>query len=261
MSTGAKIAIGCGVAVILVSVAVVVGVVGVGFWVKGKAEGMQSQIKEVEELEQKAKANPFSQPEDGVIQEDRLVTFIEARKRLYPLYEKYQAELQGLENLDKKKDADFTDLGKAIGAVAGLHELRKAHLQALVDLGMSQDEYRFMVQSVYKSMWASEIERSTGKTLEENTQAAQDSMKEAARQLEEQAQQPIDPNLPPEAQKAMREAQEQMRQSKRQLEQSSQQVEEQTGGLDVPPANRALFRKYEADIKKYAMTGLEALNF
>jgi hypothetical protein len=27
--------------------------------------------------------------------------------------------------------------------------------------------------------------------------------------------------------------------------------------MDVPPANIALFQKYEAEIKKYAMAGLE----
>jgi hypothetical protein len=261
MGTGAKIAIGCGVAVLVTGIAAVVGVVGLGMWGKSKLDAFAAEQKAVEELEKKADANPFTVPEDGVIQEARLLKFIEARQRVHPVYETYRAEFEGLQNVEKKKEPDFSDIGKAVKAGAGFLELRKVQLQALADLGMSREEYRYLVQAVYQSWWASEIEKSTGKTLAENKEAAQDSMKEAARQLEEQSKAPIDPNLPPEAQKAMREAQEQMRQSQRQIEHSSDHVDQQTAGLDIPPQNIALFRKYEADIKKYAMTGLEALTF
>jgi len=77
--------------------------------------------------------------------------------------------------------------------------VRMAQAQALADVGMSEDEYRFMVQQVYKTLWASEVAK-------------------------------VSPG--PE------------------------------GGasaptLDVPPANLALFRKHEAEIKQYAMGGLE----
>jgi hypothetical protein len=67
-----------------------------------------------------------------------------------------------------------------------INELRLAQAQGLADVGMSEDEYLFIVEQVYKTMWA-------------------DADKSA----------------------------------------------------DVPPANLALFRKYENDIKKYAMGGLE----
>jgi len=210
MGTGAKIAIGCGIAVLVTGTAVVVGIVGLGMWGKSKLDALAADQKEVEALEKKADANPFTAPEDGVVQEPRLVKFIEARQRVFPIYEKYQGEFASLHDIDKKKEQpDFSDVSKAVKAAAGLLELRKAHLQALADIGMSREEYRYLVQAVYQSWWAAEIEKSTGKTPGEN----------------------------------------------------SGQVESPTGGLDVPPANIALFRRYEADIKKYAMTGLEALNF
>lgn len=263
MSTGAKIAIGCGVLVVVVGLAVVAGVVGLGFWAKGKADSLQADAKEMQQLEEKADANPFTVPADGVIQEARLVKFLEARKQVFPVYDKYRQQIADLEKVGEKKDGDASleDVSKAFGAVSMAMELRKAHLQALVAAGMSQEEYKYLVQAIYKSAWAAEIEKSTGKTLEENRQASQDAMKESAKSLEQQSQQPIDPNLPPEVQKAMREAQEQMRKSQAQLEQSADQVDETAEGLDVPPANRELFRKYEADITKYAMTGLEAMGF
>lgn len=259
MSTGAKIAIGCGVFAVVVGLAFVVGVVGLGMWGKSKIEGFAAEQKEVDELEKRANANAFTVPEDGVIEEARLQKFLEARKQVFPIYEQYKIQLEDLKKLENKKDGDLSDVGKAFSAFGGLMELRKAHLRALAEVGMSQEEYGYLVQAIYKSAWAAEIEKSTGKTLEQNQQASEDAMKQAARSLEEQSQQPIDPNLPPEAQKAMREAQEQMRRSRQQLEQSSEQAGAAVAAFDVPPANRELFRKYEADIKKYAMTGLEAV--
>ena len=263
MSTGAKIAVGCGLLVVVVGLAFAVGFAGLVFWGKGKVDSMKADFEEMEKLEKAADANPFEAPADGVIAEARLVKFLDARKQVFPVYEQYRAQLEHLQQMDKekKKDANLEDVGKAFGAVGGLLELRRAHLRALADAGMSQAEYRYLVQAVYKSAWAAEIEKSTGKTLEQNQQASEEAMKQAARALEEQSQQPIDPNLPPEAQKAMREAQEQMRQSQEQLERSAGEVGGAVAAIDVPPANRELFRRYEADIKQYAMTGLEGLGF
>jgi hypothetical protein len=263
MSTGAKIAIGCGVVVVVIGLAFAVGVVGLGFWAKGKVDALQADTKEMGELEKKADANPFEAPADGVIAEARLLKFLEARKQVFPVYDQYRAQFEHLQKMDKekKKDANLDDVGKALGAVGGLLELRKAHLRALAEAGMSQAEYRYLVQAVYQSAWAAELEKSTGKTLEENKQASEEAMKQAARALEQQSQQPIDPSLPPEAQKALREAQEQARQSQQQLEKAAREAGQAMPGVDVPAANRALFRKYEADIKQYAMTGLEGLGF
>ena len=41
------------------------------------------------------------------------------------------------------------------------------------------------------------------------------------------------------------------------LEKQAEEVREAASSLDVPAANVALFQKYEADLKKYAMSGLE----
>jgi hypothetical protein len=53
---------------------------------------------------------------------------------------------------------------------------------------------------------------------------------------------------------------------RKQIEEATKQAEAQSGeavrqaqALDVPQANLLLFKKYEADIKKYAMNGLEWL--
>jgi hypothetical protein len=53
------------------------------------------------------------------------------------------------------------------------------------------------------------------------------------------------------------EAQESVEKSMKEMREAAKQQREQAKQLDVPKQNIDLFRKYEADIKKYAMSGLE----
>ena len=192
MGTAGKIAIGCGIAVLLAGIVGVVALGGLAWWAKGKAEEFTGEQNRIEELRRKANANRFTPPADGEVSEDRLQKFLEARKRVYAVYEKHKDEL---DRMGKKKQGDFGDVRRGFALI---NELRLAQAQALADVGMSEDEYRFLVEQIYKSMWASEAARSAT---------------------------PQAPAL----------------------------------GADstVPPANVALFRKYETDIKTYAMGGLE----
>ena len=193
MGTGAKIAIGCVIAVVIAGIVVIVALGGLAFWAKGKAEQFTAEQSRITELEKKANANPFTRPADGAISEDRLLKFLDARKRVYAVYEAHKAEIDAL---GEKKQADFGDVRKGFNLI---NELRLAKAQGLADVGMSQDEYQFLVEQVYKSMGASEA-------------AKPGSDKSAS---------------PPAL------------------------------DVTVPPANIALFRKHEADIKKYAMSGME----
>ena len=195
MGTGGKIAIGCGIAVLVAGIVAVVG--GAVYWAKGKAEELTGEQNRIEELRRKANANRFTPPADGAISEDRLQKFLDVRKRVYAVYEKHKEELDAM---GKKKQGDFGDVRKGFALI---NELRLAQAQALADLAMSEDEYRFLVEQIYKSMWASEAARSAG------TPAAEASSSPSS------------------------------------------------AATDVPPGNIALFRKYEEDIKKYAMGGLE----
>ena len=177
MGTGGKIAIGCGIAVLVAGIVAVVALGGAVYWAKGKAEELTGEQNRIEELHRKANANRFAPPADGAISEDRLQKFLDVRKRVYAVYEKHKEEL---DEMGKKKQGDFGDVRKGFALI---NELRLAQAQALADLGMSEDEYRFLVEQIYKSMGA--------------------------------------------------------------------------GDSTAPSANVALFRKYEPDIKKYAMGGLE----
>jgi len=193
VGTGGKIAIGCGIAALLAGIVGVVAVGGLAWWAKGKAQEFTGEQSRIQELQRRANANRFTPPADGAISEDRLQKFLEVRKRVYAIYEKHRDELDAM---GKKKQGDFGDVRRGFALI---NELRLAQAQALADVGMSEDEYRFLVEQIYKSMWASEAAKS-----------AEGSPSPAA-----------------------------------------------GGDSTVTPANIALFRKYEADIKKYAMGGLE----
>ena len=193
MGTGTKVAIGCGIAVVVGGVMLAAVVFGGLWWVKGKAEQFTGRETQIEELKKKANAVPFTEPADGIVREDRLLKFIEVRRRVFDVYVKHKDELEAM---NKKKQTDISDVTHGLGVLA---EVRLAQAQALADVGMSESEYHFLIQQVYKSMWASEAAK----------------------------------------------------------------VSPAPGGgetvptIDVPPANIALFRQHEAEIKQYAMGGLE----
>ena len=236
MSTGAKIAIGCVVALLAAGIVVVV-VLGAGaYWAKGKIEEVGGNISartaEITDYSKKANANPFTRPADGVVEEARLLKFLDVRRQVFAVYEQHKADFEGME---KKKEAGFSDLMKFGGLVA---DIKLAQAKGLAAAGMSETEYAFMIESIYKSGWASGFEKETGKQL---SQYAEDALKQA----KEAARVPGAPGVSPED-----------------LDKIQKEVDDASSSLhslDVPKANIELFRKHEAEIKKYSMGGLEMI--
>jgi hypothetical protein len=252
MSTGAKVAIGCGIVAVL-GMVVLVAVIGVGaFWAKGKVEemaggleGMTEKSEEIDRWQEEANANPYSPPPDGVIREERLVKFLGVRKSVYSIYEEHRAELERLAEQAKKNEASLSHTLSGMGRLAGLAtDIRLAQVKALAEVGMSEDEYRAIQMAVYKSAWASEVEEKTG-------QLPAEAMREQAEQL------------PGEAREAIEEAQassgadvvptETMGAA---VDQTAEAMKQAARAVDVPRENVELFRKHENEIKKYAMGGL-----
>jgi hypothetical protein len=218
-------------------------IVGAGvYWAKGKAEGLLEGEKKIDELKQKANANAFDAPADGLIAEPRLLTFLEVRKRVYAVYEKNQA---AIESMRDKKEADFGDVKAAFSF---LNDLRIAQAQAQADLAMSEAEYRFLVENVYKSAWAAAVVGDSGKNVSEvateGLKQAEDAIAQALKEAEKQG--------VPGAAEATRE---EMEKARREVGEAMSEVK----AIEVPPANIALFKKHEAEIKKYAMGGLELM--
>lgn len=240
MGTGGKIAIGCGIAVLVVGL-IVVFTVGAGlFWVKGKAESIAADQKQIAELQKEANKNTFVEPSDGVISEPRLVKFIEVRKAVYDVYQRNETVIKGLKD---KKEGDLGDVSKVFSL---MNEIRLAQAKAQAAQGVSDDEYAFLVKQVYKSSWAAQVAQSTGgKSVSEAAGQAYDQAAEQMRKAADSGAAKDD-----ESRKALEKGM-------KDLEKQADEVREAAHELDVPPANVALFKKYEADLKKYAMNGLE----
>jgi hypothetical protein len=241
---GAKIAIGCGVVLLgLLLVAGIAAFLGVS-WIKGKAEGFTERTRQTEDYKKKANANAFVRPVDGVISEERLVRFIEVRKAVFAVYEKNKDLIESHRKRDSASQPTFKDV---TGTVSLFAEILAAQAKAQAEAAMSDDEYRFMIEAVYKSGWAAEFAKgSGGKSL---SQVTEESVRQAGEELQKAEDNPA---LPEEARRAMREAREKMASDTSEARASAK-------ALEVPAANIELFRKYETDLKKYAMTGLEAI--
>lgn len=220
MTTGAKVAIGCGIAILVTGLVVIAGVVGLGFWAKGKVEKMAEGEQRIEQLHKKADTHTFTAPADGILQEDRLLKFLDIRRRVFAVYLRHKDEIDAI---SKKKEGTLGDVTQSLGI---FNEARLAKAEALADVEMSQGEYDYLVGQVYKSAWASEWQKGNEGQSGATTEEA-----EAARKRLEQNQPAVD--------------------------QMAREMRQRAKELDVPPQNIALFRKHEAEIKKYAMGGLE----
>jgi hypothetical protein len=104
-----------------------------------------------------------------------------------------------------------------------------------------------MVEQVYKSAWASEVERETGKSVSEAAAAGAEQSAEALKQMEAQLK-----DLPPEQREALKQSMEQM-------QKGAAEARTNLKEYDAPKQNIDLFRKHEAEIRRYAMGGLELL--
>jgi hypothetical protein len=260
MGTGAKIAIGCG-CILLLGAAAVVGVVGMGAWwakdklteAAGGLEKIASKTEEIERWEKKANANPYTAPADGVIPEARFLKFLDTRKRVYALYGRYEADLKELQRKSEKAGDKLSpsDLWSAGGTLAEMFgEIRLEQMKALAEFGMSEEEYRAIQFAVYKSAWASDAEKESGKMPAE---AVSESMTEAAKGMQDAMRAGLEAAQKQGVPGSGQVSEEDVKNLQQQVAEMGQDAGQ---ALEVPKANVELFRKHEADIKKYAMHGL-----
>jgi hypothetical protein len=263
MGTGAKIAMGCGCAALLATAAAV-GVVGMGaWWAKGKIketkagiDKMTGQSEEIERYQKQADANAYTAPGDGVVPEPRLAKFIDVRKQVYAVYERYETQLEQL----KKKSESVTDkvtlsevwsAGGALASMAG--EIRLAQMKGLAAVGMSEAEYRDIQTAVTKAAWAFQSATQSGKLPAEQVS---ETMSEAAKQMGEA----MKTGLAAARKQGVPGADKMSEDDARTLQEEMAQAGKSAGEtLHVPRENVELFRKHEADLKKYAMQGLAFL--
>ena len=263
MGTGAKIAMGCGCAALLATAAAV-GVVGMGaWWAKGKIKDakagvakMTGQSEEIERYQQQADANPYTPPVDGVVGEPRLLKFIDVRKQVYAVYERYESQLKELSKKSESAGNKLTlsEVWSAGGTLASMaSEIRLAQMKGLASVGMSEAEYRDIQMAVTKAAWAFQSESQSGKLPAEQVS---ETMSEAAKQMGEA----MKSGLAAAQKQGVPGADTMSEADARKLQEEMAQAGKSAGEtLHVPRANVELFRKHEAELKKYAMHGLAFL--
>ena len=260
MGTGSKIALGCGCLVLLAGAATI-GVLGMGaFWanrkitqVTGGIERMSRKTDEIDRWERKANANAYTAPADRVIPEDRFLKFLETRKRVYAVYERYEAELRDFQRKSETSNNKVTpsEVWSAGGTLAAAFgDIRLAQVKALAELGMSESEYRDIQLAVYKSAWASSVEKESGHLPAE---AVTRSTAEASKEMDAAMRAGLHSARKEGVPGAGSLSEDDVRKLHEQLERAGQEAGQ---ALEVPRANVELFRRHEADIRKYAMNGL-----
>ena len=257
MGKGAKIAIGCGIAAVVVGTGVMAVFVGGLWWVKGKAEkyvgDATAKTQEIVKYEKQASQYPFTPPADGVIQEAQLVTFLTVRKQIYAVYQEHKPEFNSLADRTKdKKDLNFSETVEAGSMLARLvADVRLVQMKALATARMSETEYRYIQEEVYMSAWAGEFEKEAGYQPSEHVTKMVESDKQAL-QAGQEVLKKVQEAGGPSGTRPLTD--EELKGGQSVLDELGKRAK----SIEVPRANIQLFRKYEADIKKYTMNGLVA---
>jgi hypothetical protein len=259
MGAGTKILAGCGCVAILTAVVVVSGL-GLGlFWLKDRTydltdglEAIAARTRDIDAWERKANAHPYEPPSDGVVPEPRLRAFLDVRRRVHAVYEDHRDDLEELrEHTEARRtppsSADLLALGARAAEMFG--DLRLIQVRALAEVGMSEAEYRAIQTAVYLAAGASKTESETGHLPAEAPPEAARQAREALRAALEAAREKRLPGAEVVQESDLTALEEAL----------SRAAADGAEALAVPPANVELFRKYEADLEKYAMHGLALL--
>jgi hypothetical protein len=253
LSTGAKIGIGCVVAFVVIAGGIAIAIFGAAWWGINKAKQATEELvgdqQRAEEALRRANANEFTPPADGVIAEDRLIRFLAVRQGMYGVYVKHQPMIEAQA---KKENPDLSALAKLPGI---LMELRSAKAEALAAQGMSESEFGWLFNAVYRNLVVAAAAAQESGTATGMAEMMRSSGEQVADQAERAAQAAeADPNVPPEIKQQLRATADAARQQ-------AAVAAEMGRSFDVPPANLELFKKHKDEILKYTMGGLELLAF
>lgn len=144
LSTGAKVAIGCGVVALLVIIALVVAGLAGGIFLKRKADqlqgGVEAQTEASETIRELEAEHAFSPPRDGIVGEDRAARFFDVTDDAWEEIEEEAGDL-ARRGADIERRGGDAGVGDAIAGFRGLHRARVALAEALEDHDMPVSEY------------------------------------------------------------------------------------------------------------------------
>lgn len=189
LSTGAKVAIGCGIAAILAIVAIVVVTVAGGIFFKNRAEdfagGVEAQQEATAKLEELEADHEFSPPADGIVGENRAERFFAVTDDAWEdmrEMEDWIAEMAERSDRSERRGggAGIGDVMAGMRGVGAWSEARLAVADALEEHDMPASEYVWSGFSLLRAYEA--LDEPTGRTAvpAENLETAADHRDELA---------------------------------------------------------------------------------
>ncbi len=144
MSTGAKIAIGCGALAVLAIIVIVVVTLAGGMFLKHKAgdlkSGIEAQQQAGETIDRLESDHPFTPPQDGIVGEDRAGRFFAVTDDAWDEIEDWASDMQKRgERIDARNGK--AGVGDVAAGLKGLGHSRVALAEALDDHDMPVSEY------------------------------------------------------------------------------------------------------------------------
>lgn len=144
MSTGAKVAIGCGILLVLIIIGIVVATVAGGLFLKNKADDLSGGLEEqerattlVDELERE---HPFTPPADGAVDAGRAETFFAVTDDAWESMQEWVEEMDTRET-DIEERGGEAGIGDVMAGMRGLGGARVAVAEALDEHEMPPSEY------------------------------------------------------------------------------------------------------------------------
>lgn len=175
LSTGAKVLIGC-LGVTVLAVVVLVAAIGIGGLAlrdrfQDFAGDMEEQQQASQAMERLADEHPFTPPEDGVVTEDQLDSFVAVTEEAWEDIRPWAEDLQQLARRTQGSEGAAQGLREMAGglqAIGGFARARVQLAEALEEEEMSAGEYIWTGLNLHRAMEGLEGERSTESVPEEN---------------------------------------------------------------------------------------------
>lgn len=158
MSTGAKVAIGCGILLVVILIGLVVAAIAGGLFIRNKAGeftgGLEAQAEATQKVRRLESEHPFTPPDDGLVGEERAERFLDVTDAAWDEVKDRVEDLieRGEEIEDRGGRAGLGDVSAGLRGVGGA---RVALADALEDHEMSVSEYLWtgiVLQRAYHSL-------------------------------------------------------------------------------------------------------------
>ncbi len=158
---------GCLIALAAVGVLMILGYVGVMFFlnkaktvVEGIAEGVGATPKMIEEVKSLNEDYPFEMPVDGRITENQVQKFISIKQDFADKIKRHEAAFK---DLDERTQAGQGGYKEAMEGFKILGEIRRDFLQSLKNHGMSPKEYSYLTTQIYQTGAIEQVSPAVGR--------------------------------------------------------------------------------------------------